>query len=577
MKSAPSRFLFALILLVCFLVTGCAQNPPMPTRTVPQFSLERIFPSTQRPSVTFNASIIASSVLDKSHSQPRIIVPVSDGTIAALDADTGTLLWKLSVPKQADQEVQLISTPVVIGDKLVVSYQCLDKGVRTHHQLTVIDLKNQRVDEAFPVLDFAAQVPETDGKALVKFNPPTAYSHAALKHINRKGSQRGYVYAAFGNAGDVQPFHGWVFEIDMDAWQQHGTEKAIKNVLLTTPETDCPVKMEYGTQEMVCGGGVWVPAGPLVVDNKGDVELFIPTGNGQVDLRHQNYANAVLRVQPGLKFDAACDAQICADFNPQQPDNACLESCKNLFIPRLVTGNEAIKPPNHECDNKDFWECLAWMDYDLGGNTPIKIKLPNGADVLVQAGKDGGAYLLDAKHLGKLYDRVQIAPLCGSATDLCKLSWAGMIVTQPVQTRVEGVPVVIIPTFNADQTHASGVVALKIIMENGQPKFKPFWNFPDKQHPDALKMFRSHPSFPVLTTHLGGETVVWLVDIGSPGTLYGIRAHDGAMVAKQALQGTGRQLSMPLLVGDKLYLASKMAATGKAFIEAYRIKPPEKP
>ncbi|MDD2724209.1 MAG: hypothetical protein PHH59_09350 [Methylovulum sp.] len=574
MKSALSRCFPAIILFASFILSACSTHKH-PISTLPEaFTLEKIFPTASLPSLSFDAGIIASTLLDLSHSQARLIVPVSDGLIAALDAGTGTLLWKLQLPCGPGQQAQLIATPVMIGDKLVVSYQCLEQGVRTRHQLLVIDLNNNRVDDSFPMLTFAAELPTADGKGTVKFNPPTAYSHAALKHLARAGSQRGCVYAAFGNAADVQPFHGWVFEIDMDAWQQQGLTKAINNVLLTTAEADCPVKMEYGTQEMICGGGVWAPTGPLVVENKDDAELFIPTGNGQVDLARHDYANAVLRVKPGLKFDAACDADLCANFNPFKPAEACLASCENLFIPRLAAGNAPIKPPYHECDDKDFWECLAWMDYDLGGSTPVKVMLSNGKAVLVQTSKDGGAYLIDAEHLGRQYDRLQIAPLCGSPTDLCKLSWAGMIVTQPVQTQIDGDPVVVIPAFSADQTHASGVTALKIVLEKGRPKFKPFWKFPDARHPEALKMFRSHPSFPVLTTHLGnnGEAIIWIVDIGAHGTLYGIRAQDGAMVAKQNLQGTGRQLSMPLIVGDTIYLASKMPETGKAMLEAYRIK-----
>jgi len=573
MKSPLSRCFPAIILFVSF-ISACSTNQH-PICTLPEaFTLEKVFPTTHFPSDTFDASIIASTLLDLSQTQPRLIVPVSDGLIAALDAETGTLLWKLQLPCGSGQQAELIATPVMIGDKLVVSYQCLEQGVRTRHQLVVVDLNNNRLDNSFPVLTFAAELTTTDGKGKVKFNPPTAYSHAELKHLARTGSQRGFVYAAFGNAADVQPFHGWVFEIDMDAWQQQGLTKAINHVLLTTAEADCPVKMEYGTQEMICGGGVWAPTGLLVVENNGDAELFIPTGNGQVDLARHDYANTVMRVKPGLQFDAACAADLCANFNPFKPAEACLASCKNLFIPRLAAGNAPIKPPNHECDDKDFWECLAWMDYDLGGSTPVKVMLSNGKAVLVQASKDGGAYLIDAGHLGTQYDRLQIAPLCGSPTDLCKLSWAGMIVTQPVQTQIDGEPVVVIPAFSADQTHTSGVTALKIVLENGQPKFRPFWKFPKTQHPDALKMFRSHPSFPVLTTHLGnnGEAIIWIVDIGAHGTLYGIRAQDGVMVAKQSLQGTGRQLSKPLIVDDKIYLASKMPETGKAMLEAYRIK-----
>lgn len=570
MKSILSRFPTS-IFLVSFILAACSSMTPKPNLPATTFSLENLFPNSRSPSLASAANIITSPLLDTSHPQPRLIVSASDGLIAALDAQTGLVIWKLQIPSPSGQEVQLSATPTIIDHKLVVVYQCLDHGVRVSHQLAVIDLKNNRLDTNFPILTVTAEQPTADGKAIVKFNPPTAYSHPALKHINRPNSKLGFVYVAFGNAGDVQPFHGWVFEIDMDAWKQDGVKKAIKNVLLTTAEADCPVTMEYGTQEMICGGGVWVPSGPLVVENNDDVDLYIPTGNGQVDILRHDYANAVLRVKPGLQFDAECDAKLCANFNPFKPDEACLSSCKNLFIPRLAKGNAPLKPPYHECDDKDFWECLAWMDYDLGGNMPVKIALPNGQQVLVQAGKDGGAYLLDAEHLGTQYDRLQIAPLCGSPTDLCKLSWAGMIVTQPVQTVVDGDPVVIIPAFSADQTHSSGVTALKIVLENGHPKFKPFWKFPDSQHPDALKLFRSHPSFPVLTSHLGGQEIVWLVDIGVHGTLYGIRTQDGVMIAKHSLQGTGRQLTLPLIVEDKIYLVSKMADTGKAMIEGFRI------
>ncbi|MDD5276092.1 MAG: PQQ-binding-like beta-propeller repeat protein [Methylovulum sp.] len=574
MNFAKQFFLSAVAVMTGFALTACSTPYHADTGLPDKYKVLKLFPTDSDPSVTFDASIIASSALDNSHGQPRIIVPVSNGTLAALDAQTGAMFWELKVPTPEGQQAQLAASPVVVDNKLIVVYQSLDKGVRTSHRLAVADLLTNQWDSRFPVLTVAAEQPSADGKAMVKFNPPTAYSHAALKSWKPKGSKLGYVYAGFANAADVQPFHGWLFEIDLDAWQQQGDKQAIKNVLLTTPEADCPSKMEYGTQEMICGGGIWVPAGPLLEQAGETIELFVPTGNGQVDLARHDYANALLRVRPGLQFDAGCDANLCVNFNPLHPAPDCLASCKNLFIPRLAAGNEPLKPPYHECDDKDFWECLAWMDYDLGANAPVKIKLKDGRSVLVQAGKDGGAYLIDAAHLGTQYDRLQIAQLCGSPTDLCKLGWAGMIVTQPVQTIIEDDPVVIIPTFSPDKTHVAGVVALKIVREKGLPKFKPFWRFPDANYPDALTLFRSHPSFPVLTTHLGrqGDAIVWVVDIGENGTLYGIRAKDGALVAKQGLQGSGRQLSMPLIVGDKIYLASIMSKTGKAMIEAYRIE-----
>jgi hypothetical protein len=99
----------------------------------------------------------------------------------------------------------------------VIVYQCLEKGVRTSHRMAVIDLTQRKLDTEFPVLVLSADKPAADGVTKVKFNPPTAFSHAALKHAWTVGSEWGLVYAAFGNAGDTQPFHGWLFEIDMDA------------------------------------------------------------------------------------------------------------------------------------------------------------------------------------------------------------------------------------------------------------------------------------------------------------------------------------------------------------------------
>ena len=554
--------------LTCFM-TGC---DPATVRQPKINKLTRLFPTDIKLSVTFGASIIASPLLNLAQGYPIIIVPVSNGQIVALNGKTGVLEWQINVPTPAGQEAQLISTPVIINDKLVTVYQCLVKGVRTSHRLAVIDLAQKKLDETFPVLTLSAEKPTIDGTKTVKFNPPTAYSHSALKYAPKSDAHWGTVYAAFGNAADTQPFHGWLFEIDMDAWQAQGASKAISNILLTTPEADCPVTMEYGTQEMICGGGIWTPGGPLLYATEGHYELFVPVGNGQVDLARHDYANSVMRVQPGLKFDAGCNQDLCKNFNPKQPDEDCISSCNNLFIPRLKQNDVPLRPANKECDNKTFAECLAWMDFDLGGSSPVRVEMKNGQSVIVQPGKEGAVYLLDAKHLGTQYDRLQIVDVCGTPTDMCKAHWMGMIVTQPVIAYVDGDPVVIIPTFVPDQSHPAGVVALKIALEGGKPKLQRFWQFPDPTSQKALQSFRSHPSLPVLSTFGKNEdAIVWIVDIGNPGTLYGIRVKDGIVLVEQPLLGAGRQLAAPLIHDNTIYLGSILPNTGKALLEAYQI------
>jgi hypothetical protein len=579
-KVSLRDFTAAIAILACISLISCASLYHTESNQLKQFKLERLFPTGTSPSVTFDAYISASPLLYISKGQPQVLVSVSNGIIAALDGETGALDWQIKAPVPEGQLAQLISTPVIIGDKLVILYQCLEKGVRTSHRLAVINLTKKQLDEAFPVLVLSAEKPAAGGVGTVKFNPPNAYSHSALKHALKPGSKLGYVYAAFGNSADEEPYHGWLFEIDMDAWhlpkQPFGNmnaKPAISSVLLTTPESDCPVNKELSNnQEMICGGGIWTPPGPQIYPSGDEYELFVPTGNGQIDLSRHDYANTLMRLKPGLKFDAGCDANLCANFNPVNPDELCMASCKNLFIPRLLEGDAPLRPAGGECDNKSFWECLGWMDYDLGGSAPVKVDMDNGHSVLVQPSKEGGVYLIDAEHLGTQYDRLQIVDVCGTKTDPCPTTWMGMIVTQPVLTSINEDPVVVIPTFVNDKTHPAGLVALKIVLEQGQPKFKRFWQFPDPSNPEAVQTFRYHTSLPVIAK-LGknGDATIWIVDIGNPGTLYGVRVKDGVLVAKQALKGVGRHDSSPLIHGNNLYVASMMSGTNKAMIEAYHI------
>ncbi len=568
---------FINLTVMCFAlvwgVLSCQQQVAVPA-TAPLLPLTKLFPTVQQPASLFSASIIASSVLDLSQGKARVMVPVSNGLIAALDAKTGQVDWQVNLPApHGAEEVQLVATPVLAGDKLIVLYQCLEQSVRISHRLAVLDLARQQLDSEFPILEINAEKSAADGKGTVKFNPKTAFSHAELKHILPSGSKWGLVYAGFGNSSDVQPFHGWLFEIDLDAWHQHGPQHAVRNVLLTTPESTCPVTLFHGTQEMICGGGIWSPAGITIVpDGSGDFDLFVPTGNGQVDIARHDYSNAVLKLKPGLQFHDGCDRRLCQNFDPLNPSESCISSCKNLFIPRLMPNDAPIKPADGECDRRNFWECLAWLDFDLGANTPIKVTLKDGRSVLVQPGKDGGVYLIDAEHLGVQYDRMQIAEVCGTPTDGCARTWMGMIVTEPVQSQVAGEPVVVIPTFMPDKSHPAGLVALKITLENGQPTFKRFWQFPNPNSPEALQAFRSHPSLPAITRNEAGDDVVWIVDIGLPGTLYGVRIKDGQLMAKQTLQGTGRQQSRPLVYQNSLYIASIKPSTGQGFIEAYQVE-----
>ncbi|MEE9425489.1 MAG: hypothetical protein V3V18_11000 [Methylococcales bacterium] len=531
----------------------------------------RNFPTKTHPSIPFDGPIQASALFDITSKTPQIIVPVATGTISFLDAETGADLGQVELPRTPGLRVLIMSTPVQVESNLIVLYQMLGEKGRESHRVAVIDIAQRKLNADFPILELTAEIPQADGKAMVKFDSIYAFSHSEVKHAKQPGSELGFIYAAFGNAADIQPFHGWLFEIDLDAWKKQGTANAIKNTLVTTPESKCEVKYKYGTREMVCAGGIWTPAGPQIYYQGDDYELLVPTGNGQTNLARHDYANTLMRVKPGLDFDPGCDDKLCQNFNPTDPAMECIESCKNLFIPRLKPGDKPLKPVTGDCDELSYWECLAWMDYDLGANAPVKIKLSSQQSVIVQSGKEGAAYLLDANHLGTMFDRFQLIETCGTEADPCALSWRGMMVNHPAVSMFGEVPVVIFPTFVSDKTHAAGLIALKIVQKDGKPQFERFWQFSNPKNKAATATFRSAPTLPVITTLEKHGDVIWVIEIGSPGTLYGVRIKDGQLIAQKTLLGTGIPLSRPVALGNMIYITSKKSKGKATWVESYKI------
>ena len=560
------------VLIVVWILFICSRDDifGMETGAIPQ--LTRIFPDKDNSEQQFGGCITASPLVVSSRGEPFVFVAVSDGLLAGVQPKTGQRAWEMRLPVPEGYRPWLLATPVRFENKLVVAYQI--RALRSHerigHRVVVIDLDQRRLDPAFPPVELQAQKTSSDGTGVIHFNAATALSRSALAHGPGADTHPGYVYVSFGNFADIQPWHGWVFELDLRAWRDQGARAAISGTLLTTPEDSCPEEGKSGSRHTICGGGVWVPAGPQVYPAGDSFELLIPTGNGQLDPVRQDYANTLMRVGPGLTFESGCDAQLCTEFKPSEPDVACLESCKNLFIPRLPAGDE-LRPASGVCDGKTFWECLAWSDYDLGANAPVKVEVPNGPTVYVQPGKDGSVYLVDAAHMGTLYDREQLVEVCGTPEDPCKIDWAGMIVTQPALTEDDGVPVVIVPTFMPDATHPAGLVALKIILENKRPRFEPFWQAPDFSTQEARNRFRYHPTR-VAVAPFGetGEDYAW---VGDMNFVLGVRVRDGHIVERRKMLGWRSRNLLPLIHENILYVPSCKFDDGPSRLEAYAIVP----
>ncbi len=535
-------------------------------------SLTRIFPQKGGSNQLFPASIVASPLLVWSRGEPFVLVTMTNGLIMGVHPKTGERIFEIRLPAPEGRQQQVTATPVRFGNKIALAQQILaGESTRIGHRVAIVDLDQRRLDPTFPIVELHAEKTGV-GTEVIAFNPPTAFSRAALVHGVGAGDHPGYVYASFGDPLDIQPWHGWVFELDLGAWQSGG--EAISGVLLTTPEDHCPVEGQSGASSSICGGGVWAPAGPQIHAMGNSFDLLVPTGNGQLDLARRDYAQTLVRVGPGLEFDPRCDEKLCKAFNPGDPDLACLESCVNLFVPRLQPGDDELRPASGVCDNKTFWECLNKLDYDFGANAPAIVAVPNGPTVYVQPGKEGAVYLIDAERMGTLYDREQVAGLCDAPGDECEKSLAEMITaTQPAVTEIDGTPVVIVPTYRRDKTQPAGLVALKIVLENGKPRLEPFWQAPDFSTQESRQYFRSPRSTRVALAPFGAanEVYAWVASLN---TILGVRVRDGQIITRQKLLSLVLPGILPLIHDGVLYIQTNRGGRGKegrGGLEAYAI------
>jgi hypothetical protein len=538
--------------------------------------------------------MFASPMVIESEDEDFILVATHDGVIWGIHPGNGAVEWSIELPTEGEGLLPLlVATPVVVGDRLVVAYQGYDPEVnedpwdntpqsRREHIVRVIDLDERELDDDFPTLVLGAELESSEDGKTVVFNPPTQLSRSALKHAETTPGALGAVYVSFGNKGDVQPWHGWIFEIDLDAWKDSGADDAVTGTLLTTKEPDCGTGS--GMYDMRCGGGVWAPSGPLVIGSGDSRELLVPTGNGQLNVEDSNFANGLLKVPAGLDFDPGCDPDLCAEFDPIEPSVDCLASCEHFFAPREDPDDPPLAP--HLCEGLTFLECYASLDYDFGANTPALVELDGGPNVFVQPAKDGHVYLLDADHLGTMYDRHKVIEVCGTDEDDCVWDWTGMMVTTPVMTELDGDPLALIPTFMFDARNPSGLVAVRITNEGGTPQLETAWEAPGFDSPEARERFRSHPSRATIST-IGGVEYAWVVDVmgfrgktysndkreEDHGWLLGVRTSDGKITGRAPLEGRGQRYIEPLVHQDRLYVGSCTKDNGTSRLEVFSLRP----
>jgi hypothetical protein len=548
-------------------------EPPAVTDPRGRVETERLFPTDRAPGATFDRCHYASPL---AHPDEPTIIATVGGRVVGLHPETGAPQWQVDLPVPDGTAALAVATPAIVDQRLVVAYHVVPPGTsgvtgnRLEHRVAVVDLGEHRLDPEFPPVTLDGTWSTVDG-ASFDWSPNNALSRAELAHARAPGDDLGRIYVTMGNARDIQPWHGFAFELSLDDWRAGGAEAAIVADLVTTPEADCGPPGQSGSRQRICGGGLWSPSGWTVIERDDTFELVLAPGNGQLDLAREDYANTLMKVGPGLDFDPGC-SEACADFDPDAPSVECTRSCRNLFIPR-VPDDGSFVVSSGTCDGLGQFECWARLDY-IGGSTPSHLVLPSGTETLLYPTKDGAAYLVDAEHLGTQFDREQLVAVCGTRDDSCQADWAGMIVTEPAIARVGEVDLALIPTFMPDRTHPAGVVAVRIDESEGEPRIQVVWRAPRFDTAAAVERFRWHPSRIGLGADAQGLEFAWIVEPGRSGAgrLLALRAWDGAIVEDRPLAGSGMRFTQPLVRDDRVYVPSCTNDGGPAWIEGYAIR-----
>ena len=202
-----------------------------------------------------------------------VYVTTSNDSVYALDADTGTVLWKKSflstgvtaVPgtvTKISNTTGILSTPVIDPVKqalFVVAETSENNATYFPHRLHAMSLITGAELTPDPEL-----ITDPDLQPIMKFQRP------GLLLAN------GMVYIAFGSIEDRSPYHGLLFAFDENTLEQ----KALFNVTPT------------GSQ-----GGLWMSGASPEADSEGNI--YLSTGNGSVGTN--NFGESIVKLSPTLQ------------------------------------------------------------------------------------------------------------------------------------------------------------------------------------------------------------------------------------------------------------------------------------
>lgn len=181
----------------------------------------------------------------------------------------------------------------------------------------------------------------------VTFNPLIQHSRSALLLVPPvNGTGDSTLYVAFASHGDGGPYHGWIFAVDAD-------QMKVLKVLNTTPNA----KTDPSGYPLAAGG-VWQGGAGPASDGS---SVYFATGNGWFDPTTQAYGDSILRLD--VASNTILDYFTPSDQLSLDDNDTDLGSGGVMLLPPSATGT-------------------------------------SGKNLMVQSGKEGTLYLVDAANMG---------------------------------------------------------------------------------------------------------------------------------------------------------------------------------
>jgi hypothetical protein len=298
-------------------------------------------------------------------------VATEHGTVYAIDADSGTPIWQMSVLaagetpsdthgcSQVTPEIGITSTPVIDRTAgthgiIYVVGMSIDKSSNYHQRLHALDITTGSEMLNGPVT-INAEAPTAAGTTI--FVPSQYEERAALLLAN------GQIYTSWTSHCDFAPYSGWIIAYNQTTLAQ----TAVLNVGPNSGAATVP----NGTHFNINGPAIWMSGDGPGADAQGNVYLL--TGNGLFEptLDANGFPNMGDYGNAFLKIGSTPNSMTVADYFAMSSE--VTESGGDID---LGSGGEMLLPDVT----------------DASGNVK---------HLVVGAGKDSNIYLVDRDNMGK--------------------------------------------------------------------------------------------------------------------------------------------------------------------------------